>query len=76
MLAVALSPNTTNASSISSKIAGIVLANISSGFGEVSFLGLTHYYGPLSLAAWVRLMYFAERTNLTCDREVEQEVLA
>jgi battenin len=53
MLAVALSPNTTHASSISSKIAGIVLANISSGFGEVSFLSITHYYGPSSLAAWV-----------------------
>lgn len=53
MLAVALSPDTTDAGSISSKIAGIVLANISSGLGEVSFLGLTHYYGSLSLAGWV-----------------------
>ncbi|CAK4030562.1 related to btn1 [Lecanosticta acicola] len=52
MLAVALSPNTTDARSISSKIAGIVLANISSGAGEVSWLSLTHYYGPFSLAAW------------------------
>lgn len=52
MLAVAISPSTADAGSISSKIAGIVLANISSGFGEVSFLGLTHYYGPISLAAW------------------------
>jgi battenin len=56
MLAVALSPSTTDAASISSKIAGIVLANISSGAGEVNFLALTHYYGPFSLAAWVRMM--------------------
>lgn len=52
MLAVALSPDTTDARSISSKLAGIVLANISSGAGEVSWLSLTHYYGPFSLAAW------------------------
>lgn len=52
MLAVALSPNTTDAFSLSSKLAGIVVANISSGAGEVNFLSLTHYYGHLSLAAW------------------------
>jgi battenin len=52
MLAVALSPATTNADSITAKIAGIILANISSGAGEVNFLSLTHYYGPFSLAAW------------------------
>ncbi|SMR45181.1 unnamed protein product [Zymoseptoria tritici ST99CH_3D1] len=52
MLAVAMSPSTTDAASISSKIAGIVLANISSGAGEINFLALTHYYGPFSLAAW------------------------
>lgn len=52
MLAVALSPATAHADSISAKVAGIVLANISSGAGEVNFLALTHYYGPFSLAAW------------------------
>ncbi|KAF2479275.1 protein btn1 [Neohortaea acidophila] len=52
MLAVALSPATTNASSISAKLAGIILANISSGAGESNFLSLTHFYGPFSLAAW------------------------
>jgi battenin len=52
MLAVALSPTATNADSITAKIAGIILANISSGAGEVNFLSLTHYYGPFSLAAW------------------------
>ena len=52
MLAVALSPATTTASSITAKLAGIVLANLSSGAGEVNFLALTHFYGPFSLAAW------------------------
>lgn len=52
MLAVALSPASTDASSIGAKVAGIILANISSGAGEVNFLSLTHYYGPFSLAAW------------------------
>lgn len=52
MLAVAFSPNTTDASSIASKVAGIVLANISSGAGEIHFLAITHYYGPFSLAGW------------------------
>lgn len=52
MLAVALSPTTTSASSITAKLAGIVLANLSSGAGEVNFLALTHYYGSYSLAAW------------------------
>ncbi|KAL8697790.1 MAG: hypothetical protein Q9224_002144 [Gallowayella concinna] len=33
-------------------MAGIVLASLSSGAGELSFLGLTHYYGPFSQAAW------------------------
>ena len=52
MLLVALSPPTTTASSIASKVAGIILANISSGAGEVNFLSLTHFYGSFSLAAW------------------------
>lgn len=37
---------------LAAKMVGIVLASISSGGGELSFLSLTHYYGPLSLAAW------------------------
>lgn len=52
MLVVALSPSGADATSVSAKIAGIVLANISSGAGEVNFLALTHFYGDLSLAAW------------------------
>lgn len=31
---------------------GVVLASISSGAGELSFLGLTHYYGGFALASW------------------------
>jgi len=34
------------------KLFGVILASLSSGGGELSFLGLTHYYGPFSLAAW------------------------
>jgi battenin len=33
-------------------MAGVVLASLSSGMGELSFLSLTHYFGPFSLAAW------------------------
>ncbi|KAK4555495.1 battenin CLN3 protein [Recurvomyces mirabilis] len=51
MLTVALSPSHTT-SGIAAKVAGIVLANISSGAGEVHFLALTHFYGTTSLAAW------------------------
>ncbi len=51
MLTVALSPNTISGESISAKIAGIVLANISSAAGEINFLSLTHYYSHFSLAA-------------------------
>lgn len=52
MLLVALTPPYTNGGTIGTKMAGVVLASISSGLGELSFLGLTHFYGPFSLAAW------------------------
>jgi battenin len=52
MLVVAMSPAYTDGGSISFKIAGIILASFSSGGGELSFMGLTHFYGPFSLAAW------------------------
>ncbi|KAJ5112703.1 hypothetical protein N7532_000748 [Penicillium argentinense] len=52
MLVVAVSPSYTNGGTISSKIAGIVLASFSAGGGELSFVGLTHFYGPFSLASW------------------------
>lgn len=49
MLLIALTPST---QTVAVKLAGVVLASLSSGGGELSFLGLTHYYGPMSLAAW------------------------
>ncbi len=52
MLLIALTPANTDAGTVSTKMAGVVLASLSSGGGELSFLGLTHFYGPFSLAAW------------------------
>ena len=55
MLLIAATTSTesqVDGSNISAKLAGIVLASLSSGGGELSFLGLTHFYGPFSLAAW------------------------
>lgn len=52
MLLIALTPPYTDGNTITTKLAGVVLASLSSGAGELSFLGLTHYYGLSSLAAW------------------------
>ncbi|KAI9870732.1 MAG: G1/S-specific cyclin cln3, partial [Pleopsidium flavum] len=52
MLLIALTPAHTDGGTISTKMVGVVLASLSSGGGELSFLGLTHFYGPFSLAAW------------------------
>ncbi|PGH23485.1 hypothetical protein AJ80_02439 [Polytolypa hystricis UAMH7299] len=55
MLLIALSPayDPLNPDgSISTKMFGVILASLSSGAGELSFLGLTHFYGHFSLAAW------------------------
>lgn len=52
MLLIALTPGNTDARNISIKMAGVVLASLSSGGGELTFVGLVHYYGPFSLAAW------------------------
>ncbi|KAJ8059815.1 hypothetical protein OCU04_011446 [Sclerotinia nivalis] len=49
MLLIALTPTD---KSVSTKLFGVILASLSSGGGELSFLGLTHYYGHFSLAAW------------------------
>jgi battenin len=49
MLLVALTPPS---KSVAVKMVGVVLASLSSGGGELSFLGLTHYYGQVSLAGW------------------------
>jgi battenin len=47
MFIIALTPL-----SIPVKLFGVGLASLSSGMGELSLLGLTHYYGHFSLAAW------------------------
>jgi len=52
MLLIALTPTTQFGGSVSTKLLGVVIASLSAGGGELSFLGLTHYYGPFSLAAW------------------------
>lgn len=52
MLLVALTPTYAEGGTVSTKLAGIVLASLSSGGGELSFLGLTHFYGHFSLASW------------------------
>ncbi|KAL8377703.1 hypothetical protein RB595_008407 [Gaeumannomyces hyphopodioides] len=49
MLLVALTPPDRP---VAARLAGVVLASLSSGAGELSFLGLTHHYGAMSLAAW------------------------
>jgi battenin len=49
MLLIALTPPD---KSVGIKMAGVVFASLTSGGGELSFLGLTHYYGRMSLAAW------------------------
>jgi battenin len=49
MLMVALTPPS---KSVAVKMVGVVLASLSSGGGELSFLGLTHYYGQVSLVGW------------------------
>ncbi|CCC07611.1 unnamed protein product [Sordaria macrospora k-hell] len=49
MLLIAFTPPS---QSVAVKLIGVVLSSISSGGGELSFLGLTHYYGHMSLAAW------------------------
>ena len=52
MLLVALPPPDTDSGTISIKMVGVVLASLSSGGGEQCLLGMTHFYGPFSLAAW------------------------
>jgi battenin len=52
MLVIALTPALQDSRTIAIKMCGIVLASLSSGGGELSFLGLTHYYGHFALAFW------------------------
>jgi battenin len=53
MFLIALTPSVTmDGGSIGLKLFGVGIASLSSGMGELSLLGLTHYYGHFSLAAW------------------------
>lgn len=52
MFIIALTPPQQDSTSIAIKMCGVMIASLSSGGGELSFLGLTHYYGPFALAAW------------------------
>lgn len=52
MLTIALAPALQDSRTIAIKMCGVMLASLSSGGGELSFLGLTHYYGHFALAAW------------------------
>jgi battenin len=52
MLVIALTPPVQDSKSIVIKMCGVMLASLSSGGGELSFLGLTHFYGQWGLAAW------------------------
>ncbi|CAN9160321.1 unnamed protein product [Alternaria alternata] len=52
MLIIALTPPLQDSRTIAIKMCGVMLASLSSGGGELSFLGLTHYYGHFALASW------------------------
>lgn len=52
MLIIALTSTQQNSNTIAVKLVGVACASLSSGGGELSFLGLTHHYGQKSLAAW------------------------
>jgi len=52
MLIIALTSSEQDSSTIAIKLIGVAFASLSSGGGELSFLGLTHHYGQKSLAAW------------------------
>lgn len=34
------------------RLFGVILASVSSGFGELSFLGMTHFYGQFAILFW------------------------
>ena len=52
MLLVGLTDSEGNHNALFARMAGIALASVSSGAGELSYLGLTHYYSHLSLGAY------------------------
>ncbi|KAF2829849.1 batten's disease protein Cln3 [Ophiobolus disseminans] len=52
MFIIALTPPLQDSRTITIKMCGVMLASLSSGGGELSFLSLTHYYDRFALAAW------------------------
>ena len=40
------------ADSLPERLFGVVLASVSSGLGELSFLSMTHFYGPFAVPFW------------------------
>ncbi|KAI9891567.1 MAG: battenin CLN3 protein [Vezdaea aestivalis] len=52
MSLIAVTAKSSPTGEIPTKLTGVVLASFSSGVGEMSFLSMTHFYGPFSLAAW------------------------
>ncbi|KAI9777347.1 MAG: battenin CLN3 protein [Geoglossum umbratile] len=52
MLLIAMTPDAKDGRTVAAKMSGVAIASLSSGGGEFSFLGLTHFYGHFSLAAW------------------------
>ena len=52
MLLIAFTPASRDGGTITVRMVGVMLASLSCGGGELSFLGLTHYYDGFSLAAW------------------------
>jgi battenin len=52
MFIIALTPPLQDSRTIAIKMCGVMLASLSSGGGELSFLSLTHFYGHFALAAW------------------------
>jgi len=52
MLILSITPALQDPRTISIKMCGVILASLSSGGGELSFLGLTHFYNHFALASW------------------------
>lgn len=49
---IIIASSSSSSSSIGLTLFGIVLASLSSGLGELTFLQLTHYYGHSSITGW------------------------
>lgn len=46
--------------SLGMRLCGVVLASVSSGLGELSFLGLTHFYGDFAVPFWGEFVFSPE----------------